>query len=61
LEISDVESPNPGGTGCKSRVIHLLPRRLALAFPMTGLALIVVLALDLLVLSRVPALKFMFK
>jgi uncharacterized iron-regulated membrane protein len=34
---------------------------LSLAFPMTGLALIVVLALDLLVLSRVPALKLMFK
>ncbi|MEQ1519935.1 MAG: PepSY domain-containing protein [Aestuariivirga sp.] len=34
---------------------------LSLAFPMTGLALIAVLALDLLVLSRVPTLKFMFK
>ncbi len=34
---------------------------LSLAFPMTGLALIAVLAIDLLVLSRVLALKFMFK
>jgi hypothetical protein len=50
LEISDVESPNPGGTGCKSRVIRILPRRLALAFPMTDIAPIVA-----------PALKFMFK
>jgi hypothetical protein len=50
LEISDVESPGPGGTGCKSRIIRFLPRRLALAFPMTDMAPV-----------AVPALKFMFK